>query len=261
MNRFKTRLLAGDLQIGLWLSLASPYTAELCAGAGFDWLAIDGEHGPNDLRSIMAQLQVLHGSPSQPVVRPVAGEAWMIKQLLDIGARTLLIPMVETPEQARALVAAVRYPPAGIRGVGAAVARASGFDRQPDYLVTADAEICLLVQIETRLGLENIESIAAIEGIDGLFIGPADLSASLGHLGNPTAPEAQAAIADGLRRIVATGKAAGILLSDETLVRGAIALGARFVAVGSDVGLLARGADRLAARYERATPNQGGGIY
>ncbi len=262
MNAFKTKLLAKELQIGLWLSLASPYTAELCGGAGFDWLTIDGEHGPNDLRSILSQLQALAGSASQPIVRAVAGEAWMLKQLLDIGAQTLLIPMVETAEQAGALVAAVRYPPRGIRGVGAAVARASGFDRQPGYLAGADADICLLVQVETARGLENLEAIAAVPGIDGLFIGPADLSASLGHLGDPTAPAAQAAIDDGVRRIVATGKAAGILMSDPALIQRAIDLGASFVAVGSDVGLLARGADALAQRYGRGSPAaKGGGVY
>ena len=261
MNRFKTRLLAGDLQIGLWLSLGSPYTAEICAGAGFDWLAIDGEHAPNDLRSILHHLQVMAGHDTQPLVRPVAGETWMIKQLLDIGARTLLIPMVETVAQAQRLVAAVRYPPAGVRGVAPAVARASGFDRQRDYIHHADAEICLTVQIESRLGLENLEAIAAIDGIDGLFIGPSDLAASLGHPGDITHPEIWAAITGGVRRIVAAGKAAGILLGDEALARETIALGATFVAVGSDVGLLARGSDALASRYARAAPTHAGSVY
>ncbi len=254
-NRFKDRLRQGTLQIGFWLSLADAYTAEICAGAGFDWLLIDGEHGPNDLRSILAQLQVVAAFPSAAVVRTPVGETWIIKQLLDIGARTLLVPMVETAEQAEALVAAMRYPPRGRRGVGAAVARAAGFDRDAGYVHHADEGVCLLVQIETRRGLDNLEAIAAVEGVDGLFIGPADLSASLGHLGDPGAPAAQAAIEDGLRRIVATGKAAGIIMGDEALVRQAIALGATFVAVGTDVSLLCRGSDALAARYGR-----GGGI-
>ena len=248
-NRFKDRLRAGTLQTGFWLSLANPYTAEICAGAGFDWLLIDGEHGPNDLRSILSQLQAIAAFPCDAVVRPPVGETWMIKQLLDIGARTLLVPMVETAEQAGALVAAMRYPPLGQRGVGAAIARASGYDRDAGYMRRADRDTCLLVQIETRLGLDNLEAIAAVDGVDGLFIGPADLSASLGHPGDPDAQAAQAAIDDGLRRIVATGKAAGIIMGEEALVRRAMALGASFVAVGTDVSLLSRGSDALAARY------------
>ncbi len=258
-NRFKDRLRQGALQVGLWLSLAEAYTAEICAGAGFDWLLIDGEHGPNDLRSILRQLQAVAAFASEAVVRVPVGETWMIKQVLDIGARTLLVPMVETAEQAAMLVAATRYPPQGRRGVGAAVARASGFDRDGGYMRRADAETCLLVQIETRSGLDNLEAIAAVDGVDGLFIGPADLSASLGHPGDPTAPEAQAAIDDGLRRIVASGKAAGIIMGDEALVRHAMALGATFVAVGTDVSLLGRGSDALAARYGRGAGPRAGG--
>lgn len=262
-NSFKTKLGQGTLQIGLWLSLANSYTAEICAGAGFDWLLIDGEHGPNDLRSILAQLRAVAAYPSHAVVRPPTGETRMIKQLLDIGARTLLVPMVETAEQAVSLVRAVRYPPHGVRGVGAAVARASRFDRRQDYMGGADFEVCLLVQIETRLGLDNLEAIAAVDGVDGLFIGPADLSASLGHPDDPTAPAVQEAIDQGLRRIVANGKAAGILMGDEALARRAIASGACFVAVGTDVSLLARGSDTLAARYGCARLEAGnpGSVY
>ena len=258
-NSFKARLRQPGAQIGLWLSLADAYAAELIAGAGYDWLLIDGEHAPNDIPTILAQLQALAAYPVHPIVRPVTGEAWMIKQLLDLGARTLLVPMVETPEQATALVAAMRYPPAGVRGVGAAVARVSGWDRRTDYLHQADSEACLLVQIETRLGLENLEAIAAVEGVDGLFIGPADLSASLGFLGDPTAPPVSQAIDDAIRRIVASGKAAGILFGDEALAARAIEQGARFVAVGTDVGLLRRGADGLAARFGCAAPSRAGG--
>ncbi|WP_428377417.1 4-hydroxy-2-oxoheptanedioate aldolase [Lichenicoccus sp.] len=248
-NAFKARLRQPGAQIGLWLALADAYPAEICAGAGFDWLVVDGEHAPNDLRSILAQLQAIAPYPSHPVVRPPVGETWMIKQLLDIGAQTLLVPMVETAEQAAALVAATRYPPEGVRGVGAAIARASRFDRQPGYLHAAGAEICLLVQIETRLGLDNLDAIAATPGVDGLFIGPADLSASLGFLDNPTAPAVQAAIEDAIRRISRAGKAPGILMGDEALARHYIELGARFVAVGTDVGLLARSGSALAAGY------------
>ena len=253
-NPFKARLRKPGAQIGLWLALAEAYPAEICAGAGFDWLVVDGEHAPNHLRSILAQLQAIAPYASHPVVRPPVGETSLIKQLLDIGAQTLLVPMVETPEQAVALVAATRYPPEGVRGVGAAIARASRFDRQPGYLHAAAAEICLLVQIETRLGLDNLDAIAAIPGVDGLFIGPADLSASMGYLDNPTAPEVQAAIDDAIRRILKAGKAPGILMGDEALAKHYIELGARFVAVGTDVGLLARGSSTLAGRYGARAP-------
>ena len=197
-NRFKAALRAGQPQIGLWLGLADPYSAEICAGAGFDWLLIDGEHAPNDVRSILAQLQTLAPYPVSPIVRPPIGETYLIKQLLDIGAQTLLIPMVETAAQAAALVAAVRYPPAGVRGVGSALARASRWQRVPGYLERADAEICLLVQVETRTGLDNLDAIATVEGVDGVFIGPADLSAALGHRGNPGHPDVQEAIQGGI---------------------------------------------------------------
>lgn len=248
-NAFKARLKQPGAQIGLWLALANAYSAELCAGAGFDWLVIDGEHAPNDVRSILSQLQAIAPYDCHPVVRPPIGETWMIKQLLDIGAQTLLVPMVETAEQAASLVAATRYPPAGVRGVGAAIARASRFDREAGYLHRADSEICLLVQIESRLGLENLDAIAALDGVDGLFIGPADLSASLGYLDNPTAPEVQAAIEDAFSRIARAGKASGILIGDEALARRYIEFGARFVAVGTDVGLLARASDALATKF------------
>ena len=248
-NLFKARLLRGELQIGLWLALASAYSAELCAGSGFDWLLIDGEHAPNDIRSTLEQLQAVAPYPSQAVVRPPMGETWLIKQLLDIGAETLLVPMVETAEQARGLVAATRYPPYGIRGVGSAIGRVSRFNRETNYLAEANSRVCLLVQVESRLGLENLEEIAAVEGIDGIFIGPADLSASFGHLGNPGLPEMQQAIEGAILRIRQSGKAAGILMGDPALVARYIALGANFVAVGTDIGLLAESGTRLAARF------------
>ncbi|YBV94748.1 4-hydroxy-2-oxoheptanedioate aldolase (plasmid) [Phyllobacteriaceae bacterium JZ32] len=243
-NRFKQALTDGRAQIGLWLGLANAYTAEICAGAGFDWLLIDGEHAPNDLPLMMAQLQAIQARGGQAVVRPPVGEAWLIKQVLDIGAQTLLIPMVETVEQAQQLVRAVRYPPQGIRGVGAALARASNFNRIPDYLQTANEEICLLVQVESRAGLEAIEAIAAVEGIDGIFIGPSDLAADMGYLGRPGEPDVQSAVENGLNRIRGTGKAAGILTSDQVLAKRYLELGALFVAIGSDVGLLVGAASR-----------------
>jgi 4-hydroxy-2-oxoheptanedioate aldolase len=249
-NLFKASLKSGARpQIGLWLGLANAYCAEICAGAGFDWLLIDGEHAPNDVRSILAQLQAVAAYPVHPVVRSVAGEVNLIKQLLDIGAQTLLVPMVETAAQAKHLVACMRYPPAGIRGVGSALARASGWNRNAGYLEEADGEMCLLVQIETRLGLENLEAIAAVDGVDGVFIGPADLSAALGHLGHPDDPEVQAAIDAAIGRIQACGRAAGILSGNEALARHYLSQGCSFVAVGLDTSLLARATGELARKF------------
>jgi 4-hydroxy-2-oxoheptanedioate aldolase len=249
-NLFKTALARQSPQIGLWLALADAYSAEICAGAGFDWLLIDGEHAPNDVRSILDQLQAIAPYPVHPVVRPPAGDVAPIKQLLDIGAQSLLIPMVETAAQAELLVSAVRYPPRGVRGVGSALARASHWNGIPGYLDQADEQICLLVQIETRRGLENIEAIAAVEGVDGLFIGPADLSASLGHRGHPEHEEVQAAIIDAIARIRTSAKAAGILATDGKLIREYLTLGCSFVAVGADTTLLSTGARTLAARFK-----------
>ncbi|MCO5107535.1 MAG: 4-hydroxy-2-oxoheptanedioate aldolase [Burkholderiaceae bacterium] len=244
-NHFKRRLREPGPLFGLWVALADPYSAELCAGVGYDWLLLDGEHAPNDLRSLLAQLQSVAAYRSHPVVRPPSGDPNLIKQLLDIGALTLLVPMVETAKQARQLVRATRYPPAGIRGVGSALARASRFNLVPDYLARADAEICLLVQVETVRGLENLDAIAAVDGVDGVFIGPSDLAASMGHLGNPAHEAVRAAIDDAMRRIVASGKAGGILATDEGFARRMIAAGCRFVAIGTDVSVLMRGARTL----------------
>jgi 4-hydroxy-2-oxoheptanedioate aldolase len=254
VNAFKRRLRDPQPLFGLWVALADPYAAELCAGVGYDWLLLDGEHAPNDLRSLLAQLQSIAAYRSHPVVRPPSGDPNLIKQLLDIGALTLLVPMVETAEQAQQLVRATRYPPAGIRGVGSALARASRFNLVPDYLARADAEICLLVQVETVRGLENLDAIAAVDGVEGVFIGPSDLAASMGHLGNPAHEAVQAAIDDAMRRIVASGKAGGILATDERFARRMIAAGCRFVAVGTDVSVLMRGARSLLQTYAGSTP-------
>lgn len=248
-NTFKAALARGETLCGLWLALADPYSAEVCAGAGFDWLLIDGEHAPNDLRSTLASLQALAAYPVVPLVRPPVGDTVGIKQLLDIGVRNILIPMVETPEQARALVAATRYPPRGVRGVGAALARASGFGRDAAYLSHADDGVCLLLQIESVAGLEALDEIAAVDGVDGVFIGPADLAASFGQLGQPGHADVQQAIQDAARRIRAAGKAAGILSTDEAQARVYLDWGYTFVAVGTDVTLLARATSGLAARF------------
>ena len=262
INTFKQRLQAGEAQIGLWLGLADPYCAELAANAGFDWLLIDGEHAPNDLRGLLGQLQAVAPYPAQPVIRPVIGDTALIKQLLDIGVQTLLVPMVESAAQARELVRAMHYPPNGVRGVGSALARASRWNSIPGYLDKADTQMCLLVQIENLDGLANLDAIAAVEGVDGVFIGPADLSAAMGHRGNPGHPEVQAAIEDAIVRIQKAGKAAGILSADQTLARRYLELGATFVAVGVDTTVLMRGLQTLAAVFKDApAPTSAGGVY
>ncbi len=248
-NQFKRALREGRVQLGVWVALAGPYAAEICAGAGFDWLLIDAEHGPNDLRSVLAQLQAVAPYPVHPIVRPVIGDAALIKQYLDAGAQTLLVPLVESAEQAVAIVAATRYPPRGVRGVGTALARASRWNRIEGYAHKADAQMCVLVQVETGKGLDNLEAIARVEGVDGVFIGPSDLAASLGHLGEPTHPEVQAAIEAALATIRANRKAPGILAADPRLARHYLAQGALFVAVGADAVLLAKATTALAESF------------
>lgn len=250
-NPFKKALLGTTPQIGLWISLGNGYAAEACAGAGFDWLLIDGEHAPNDVRSTLAQLQAVAPYDVHPIVRPPTGETWMIKQLLDIGAQTLLVPMVDTAEQAQELVRAMRYPPEGIRGVGSGFARASRFGGIPDYLQRANSEVCLLVQVETKTGLDNLKAIAQVDGVDGVFIGPSDLSASLGHLGDPAHPDVLAAIHAAIDTVIESGKAAGVLATRPELARDCLERGCRFVAVGADVGLLAQGARALNQTYRK----------
>lgn len=262
INTFKQRLLSGPAQIGLWLGLADPYCAELAANAGFDWLLIDGEHAPNDLRGLLGQLQAVAPYASQAVIRPVIGDTALIKQILDIGTQTLLVPMVESAGQARELVRAIHYPPSGVRGVGSALARASRWNTIPGYLDKADEQMCLLVQIENLEGLANLDAIVAVDGVDGVFIGPADLSAAMGHRGNPGHPEVQAAIEDAIVRIGKAGKAAGILSADQKLARRYIELGAKFVAVGVDTTVLMRGLQTLAATFKDApAPTRDGGVY
>ena len=253
VNTFKQRLKNEQL-IGMWVGLANATGAEIAATAGFDWLLIDGEHAPNDIPLLLEQLRAVAPYASHPVVRPSTGDAVQIKQLLDIGAQTLLVPMVETAEQAAHLVRAMHYPPHGIRGVGAALARASRWNSVKDYIQNADAQMCLLVQVETASALANIEAIAAVEGVDGVFIGPADLSASMGHPGNPGHPDVQAAIEAAIASIRQAGKAAGILSANESLARHYLALGCAFVAVGVDTSLLATAQAQLAARFRGAAP-------
>ena len=248
-NPFKEALARGERRVGLWLSMADPVAAEIVATAGFDWLLIDGEHAPNDVRSTLATLQALQAYPSHPVVRVVTAEPHHLKQVLDIGAQTVLVPMVDTAEQARTMVAATRYPPEGIRGVGAYGARVTRWGLRRDYLAVANDEVCLLVQAETPTALGNLEAICAVDGVHGVFIGPADLSSSMGHRGNPGHPEVQAAIEAAIRTIVGCGKAAGILTPDIALASRYLEIGATFVAVGLDVMLLGQAARKLAADF------------
>ncbi|AVA24540.1 4-hydroxy-2-oxoheptanedioate aldolase (plasmid) [Rhizobium sp. CB3171] len=251
-NLFKQALKEGRAQIGLWQALANAYTVEICAGAGYDWLLLDAEHAPNDVPLLVSQLQAMKGTASHAVIRPPIGETWIIKQMLDIGAQTLLIPMVDSKEMAETMVRAVRYPPHGVRGVGAALARASAFNRIPDYLPTANDEICLLLQVENRAGLAALDDIASTEGVDGIFIGPADLAADMGYLGKPGAPEVQAEVEKALAKIQSHGKAAGILIGDLSLAKRYLELGATFVAIGNDVTLLANATTKLLDDFKKA---------
>lgn len=249
-NKLKAALKAGQLQTGLWLSLANSYSAELLGDAGFSWLLIDGEHSPNDLQTIMQQLQVLRFSESSVLVRPPIGEPWLIKQLLDAGAQSLLIPMVDNREQAEMLAKSVRYPPRGIRGVGAGSARASHFGYIADYTATADEEILLILQVESLKAVEAIDDIASVDGVDCVFIGPSDLSADMGFLGNPYAPEVQAVIENAIKRILKHGKAVGVYMANPDYAKRYIELGATFIAIGSDAALLSQAAKQVQALYE-----------
>jgi 4-hydroxy-2-oxoheptanedioate aldolase len=249
INQFKGAIKAGKQQIGLWVSLASPYSAEIVAGAGFDWLLFDGEHSPNDPTTVLPQLQAAAPYPVSTIVRPAWNDKVLMKRYLDIGAQSLLVPYVQTEDEAQAAVAAIRFPTRGVRGV-AGVTRASRFGRVADYAKNAEEQLCLLVQIETRQGLDNLEKIARTDGVDGVFIGPADLAAGLGHLGQQGHPEVQAAIQEAIKRIKSCGKPAGILAVDEASTRRYIDWGTTFTAVGMDAILLAREAEKLAAKFK-----------
>jgi len=247
-NRFRERLCAGERLIGCWCSLASPITTEVLGLAGFDWLLLDGEHSPNDVLTFIPQLMALKDSGSAPVVRPPWNDAIEIKRLMDAGFYNFLIPMVETVEAARAAVAATRYPPQGIRGVSTSQ-RGNRYGTIPDYLQKANDQACVLVQIESRKGLGAAADIAAVEGVDGVFIGPADLAAALGHLGNPAHPDVQQAIAQIAKAVRGAGKALGTLAAVEADARRYMELGATFVAVGSDLGLFRMATQALRDKY------------
>lgn len=250
-NQFKAALKNGDQQIGLWCSLASPISTEIIASSGFDWLLLDMEHSANDLRDIYGQLQAMAEGTATPVVRVPSDDQVTIKRVLDTGAQSLMIPNVDDVEQARRVVAATRYAPHGIRGFSQAP-RAARFGRIADYHARCEAEICVIVQIESRRALDNIEAITGVEGVDGVFIGPGDLSTSLGYLGQQNHPEVVEIIEQTIARIGRTGKAAGILTANEELAKRYIVAGTCFTAVGSDMGLLARTSEALAERFGKS---------
>jgi 4-hydroxy-2-oxoheptanedioate aldolase len=254
-NPFKRALNSGRLQIGLWHSLSSHLVVEILADAGFDWILLDTEHAPNELPMVLAELQAMSGGMAHAVVRPAWNDPVIIKRLLDIGAQSLLIPYVETEEEAKRAVMATRYPPEGFRGF-AAQARASRYGRIKGYYEAANGQICVLVQVETKRGLENLEQIARVEGVDGVFVGPGDLSAALGYLGQPNHLEVVKIIDEMILRIKDVGCAPGILSGDPQLAQHYIELGCLFAAVGSDIGLVSRGADQLAAKFRGQNPGR-----
>jgi 4-hydroxy-2-oxoheptanedioate aldolase len=249
INAFKHALADGKLQVGLWSSLCSNIAAEILSDSGFDWILLDTEHSPNEIPDLVTQLQAVQRGTATPIIRPAWNDAVLAKRCLDIGAQTLLFPYVQNVEEAKRAVASTRYPPQGIRGVSVA-ARASRYGRVPGYLGKANEEICVLVQVETREALKDLEAIAKVPGVDGVFIGPSDLAASLGHLGNPAHADVQAAIHDAVKRLKALGKPAGILTGVDEEIRRYIDWGYKFVAVGADVGLLAKNADALAKKFK-----------
>ena len=249
VNTFKRALKEGERQIGLWSSLASHYSVELLAGSGFDWLLFDTEHSPNELDMVFTQLQAIAPYPTHPVVRVPWNDMVMIKRFLDIGAQSLLIPYVQSAEEARNAVAFTRYPPEGVRGIAGSV-RANRFGRVKDYHKRAHEELCVLVQIETQSGIDNLDEITAVDGVDGVFIGPADLHASLGYRGETAHPKVKPVIDDAIRRIRKAGKAPGILTGVEADARHWLELGCQFVAVGSDTVILARETQNLATKFK-----------
>jgi 4-hydroxy-2-oxoheptanedioate aldolase len=248
-NRFKAGLESGNTQFGLWLSIPDNTVAELMAGAGFDWLLVDHEHGPFELRDVMSHLQAMASYDVAPIVRPVDGNPALLKKLCDIGAQSFIVPMIDTAEQAAAVVRAVRYPPDGCRGLGTSMARAARWNTVPGYAQQANDEMCIIVQAETVTAIENLEAIARTNGIDGVFIGPSDLSASMGHGGNVSHPEVVETVSAGLRTIRAAEKHAGLLCLDASKVPDYVGCGANFVGVGVDTLLLGNAARNLAARF------------
>ena len=248
-NPLKSALKNGQVAYGAWASLGDINTTEIMAAAGFDFLVLDNEHSPNDLRSTRDQLIACDAAGAHGVVRIPIGETWMIKQMLDIGAQSILVPMVESAELARDMVKACRFPPEGTRGVGYMIGRASRFGEIEDYGPTADEQICLICQVESRAGLAALDEILEVDGLDAVFIGPADLAADMGHLGNAMHPEVIETVLDTLKRIKAAGKAPGFLTSDDALIQKALDVGTQFMAVDTDILLLANNARARARKW------------
>ena len=249
-NHFRDALRDGRPQIGLWIGLPDANVAEAVAGVGFDWLLFDAEHAPNDLRTILEQLRAVAAYPVHCIVRPVEADPALVKQYLDIGAQTLLIPMIDTREQAELMVRAMRYPPEGIRGMGPALARASRWNQIEDYVNLANAQTCLLLQVETQQAMGHLTEIASVKGVDGVFFGPVDLSASMGLRGQPNHEDVQSAIVEGIAMVRSAGKAAGVLAADRDCARKYLSAGAKFVAVGSDATLLVKAARELVGAFK-----------
>ncbi len=248
-NAFKRGLASGKPQIGLWCGLCSPVGAEILGDAGFDWLLIDTEHAPNDPYAVMQLLQAIQGGETPAVIRVAWNDAVLVKRLLDTGVNTVLFPYVQNEDEAAQAVKAMRYPPEGVRGV-ATNSRATRFGRIADYALKANGEMCVLVQAETLDAVGRIEAMAKIDGVDGIFIGPADLSASMGYLGQPRHPEVMKVIVDAIKRIRKAGKAAGFLTPNVDDAKMIIAAGANFCAVGSDSGLLVNATNALVKTFK-----------
>ena len=247
---FKDVLTTADRSLlGIWVCSGSALNAEICAGAGFDWLFIDAEHSPNDLSSILAQLQAVRSYPVVPVVRPPFNDTVLIKQYLDLGVQSLIIPMVNNAEDARKAVAACHYPPLGVRGVGSALARSARWNRIGGYLQNASETITVMVQIESAEAVANVEQIVGTDGVDGIFIGPSDLAASMGVIGQQNHPDVVDAVTSSIRAGLAAGKYVGVNAFDKATAQGYIEAGAHFVGVGADVALLARASEALAMSF------------
>jgi 4-hydroxy-2-oxoheptanedioate aldolase len=239
-NELKSALLAGETRLGLWVTFAHPVAAEIVSRAGYDWMLLDGEHAPNDIPLLLAQLQASAAGGTPVVTRVPVGRPEELKKVLDLGIQNVLVPMVDTAGEAAEMARAMRYPPEGIRGVGAAMARATNYGQEQDYLANANDEVCLMVQAESVTAIDNIDAIAATEGVDCVFVGPADLAATMGFRGKSGAPEVQTAIAHAGERIRAAGKAAGIVAFDTAQIRSYVAMGFNFVGVGGDISLFGR---------------------
>lgn len=261
-NHFKTALKKSDKPLkGIFLGLANPYTSELLADTGFDWLLIDAEHGPNDLSTVLAQLQATQGRGSEIIIRIKNHDASLIKQMLDIGVQNLLVPMVDTADQARALVKATRYPPSGIRGVGPALSRAARWNGVTDYLKKANDEICLIAQCESQTSLDNLDEILTVDGIDAVFVGPSDLAASMGHLGNAAHPDVRSAVLQAIAKIIKSGKAAGVFATKMQDAFDFCAAGVNFVAIGTDTLLLRQSALALVKAFDDGKTQATGSGY